>query len=174
MPETSSVVAPEATQGLAYSAFPTNWKNRFNLDSVGYLQSNQDSTAFKQDVPVVDAKAEMDKYDFSGVKNKDKDNGSTEGLGDKFSRWFTPNEKGTSLGGQVLGGLGTGVQAAAGLAGMYFTKKNYDLAKDAADIDKLKEYNLMARQAKVDSAGVDLSRNVGNGASYTYRPTVGN
>lgn len=172
MTKTSSVIVPETTEGLAYSAFPMKWKNRYNLDSVGYLQNNQDSTAFKQDVPVVAAKAEMDKYDLSGVKNNG--NGSTEGLGDKFSRWFTPNEKGTSLGGQVLGGLGTGVQAATGLAGIYFAKKNYDLQKDAAEIDKLKEYNLMARQAKVDNAGVDLSRNVGNGASYTYRPTVGN
>lgn len=102
------------------------------------------------------------------------DNGglASEGWGDKFSRWFTPNEKGTSLGGQVLSGIGTGVDAASGLAGLYFAQKNFDLAKEAADLEKKKQKSLMARQAKVDQAGVDLSKNVGNGASYSYKTTI--
>lgn len=129
---------------------------------------SQPTTVEQQNIDNLDNKGA---YDFSGITPKS--NGLTsEGWGDKFSRWFTPNEKGTSLGGQVLSGIGTGVDAASGLAGLYFAQKNFDLAKDAADLEKKKQVSLMARQDKVDQAGVDLSKNVGNGASYNYRTTV--
>lgn len=122
-----------------------------------------------ENTPTVDAQP------ASAVVNTDVDTGglASEGWGDKFSRWFTPNDKGASLGGEVMSGIGTGVNAASGLAGLYYTKKNFDLAKEAADLEKSKQKSLMSRQRKVDQAGVNLSRNVGNGASYDYKPTVG-
>lgn len=111
--------------------------------------------------------------DFSKSVGSLAGSNTNEGWGDKFSRWFTPNDKGASLGGEVMSGIGTGVNAASGLAGLYYTKKNFDLAKEAADLEKSKQKSLMSRQRKVDQAGVNLSRNVGNGASYDYKPTVG-
>lgn len=111
--------------------------------------------------------------DFSKSVGSLAGSNTNEGWGDKFSRWFTPNDKGASFGGEVMSGIGTGVNAASGLAGLYYTKKNFDLAKEAADLEKSKQKSLMSRQRKVDQAGVNLSRNVGNGASYDYKPTVG-
>lgn len=80
--------------------------------------------------------------------------------GDKFSSWFTPQgDKGTSLGGNVVNAVGTGVGALSGLAGMYYTKKNYDLQKD-------NQKHLQAREAKSDARKEQLAANAGNGASY--------
>ena len=94
--------------------------------------------------------------DFSAVASKD----PSESLGDKISRWFTPTgDKGTSLGGNVMGAIGTGVNALTGLAGMYYTKKNYDLQKEQADY-------LKGRDAASDARKSKFAANAGNGASY--------
>lgn len=84
---------------------------------------------------------------------------ASEGWGDKFSRWFTPNEKGTSLGGQVLDGIGTGVDALTGLAGLYYADKNFKLEKEQADY-------LKSRDAASDARKSKFAANAGNGASY--------
>ena len=86
---------------------------------------------------------------------------------------FTPQgAAGTSTGGNMLSGIGSAIGGISGLAGMYYTGKNYKLAKEAADLGKAKEVATMARQAKVDAAGEQLRANVGNGASYNYMNTV--
>ena len=94
--------------------------------------------------------------DFSTVASKD----PSESFGDKVSRWFTPaGDKGTSLGGNVMGAVGTGVDALTGLAGLYYTKKNYDLQKEQADY-------LKGRDAASDARKSKFAANAGNGASY--------
>lgn len=83
-----------------------------------------------------------------------------EGFGDKFSRWFTPQgDKGTSLGGNVMSAVGTGVGALTGLAGAYYTKKNYDLQKD-------NQKYLQAREAQSDARKSQFAANAGNSATY--------
>lgn len=80
--------------------------------------------------------------------------------GDKFSSWFTPDGKsGQSLGGNVMGAIGTGIQGLSGLAGMYYAKKNYDLQKDAQDWEK-------NRVALADKNTSTFAANAGNAASY--------
>ena len=80
--------------------------------------------------------------------------------GDKFSSWFTPDGKsGQSLGGNVMGAIGTGIQGLSGLAGMYYAKKNFDLQKDQADY-------LKSRDAASDTRMSKFASNAGNGASY--------
>lgn len=82
--------------------------------------------------------------------------------GDKFASWFTPQgDKGTSLGGNVMGAIGSGVGAASGLAGMYYTKKNFDLQKDQQDY-------LKNREAMSDARKSQFAANAGGGASYKY------
>ena len=82
--------------------------------------------------------------------------------GDKFASWFTPQgDKGTSLGGNVMGAIGTGVGAASGLAGMYYAKKNFDLQKDQQDY-------LKNREAMSDARKSQFAANAGGGASYKY------
>lgn len=89
----------------------------------------------------------------------------TEGLAengwwDKTVNAFTPQgDKGTSVGGNMVNAVGTGVNAAAGLAGMYFAKKNFDLQKDN------QEY-LRNREAQSDARKSVFAGNAGNGATY--------
>lgn len=137
------------TEGLAVSDYVnTEGSNAYSP----YLKFSNDSTV---QGPVAGSNIEQ-KYDFSGVGG-DTDN---ESIGDMFSRWFTPTgDKGTSLGGNVVGAIGTGVNALTGLAGMYYAKKNFDLQKEQADY-------LKNREAKFDAAKERLATNIGNGASY--------
>jgi len=84
------------------------------------------------------------------------ENGWTSKVGD----WFTPQgDKGTSVGGNMMNALGTGVGAVTGLAGMYYTKKNFDLQKD-------NQQYLRNREAQSDSRKSAFASNAGNGAQY--------
>ena len=107
-------------------------------------------------------------YGLSQAEYNAANNGVTEGLasnsnqsfGDTVKSWFTPDGKsGQSVGGNVMGSVGTGVQALSGLAGMYYAKKNYDLQKDQADY-------LKNRDAASDTRMSKFASNAGNGASY--------
>lgn len=126
-----------------------------------------------ENTPTVDAQP------ASAVVNTDLDTGglASEGWGDKFSRWFTPNDKGFSTGGTFMDAFGKGAQGTAAIGGLAAEYLNYKADKKQAKWEKEKEENALKltadRQAKVDQAGIDLSRNVGNGASYSYKPTVG-
>ena len=85
---------------------------------------------------------------------------ANQGWTDTIASWFTPQgDKGTSVGGNIINAVGTGVNAASGLAGMYFAKKNYDLQKDQQDYLKKKEAQSDARKSK-------FAANAGNGATY--------
>lgn len=83
-----------------------------------------------------------------------------QSFGDKFASWFTPQgDKGTSLGGNVMGAIGTGVGALSGLAGMYYAKKNFDLQKD-------QQKYLQGREAQSDARKSQFAANAGGGATY--------
>ena len=82
------------------------------------------------------------------------------GWTDTVASWFRPEgDKGTSVGGNIMNAVGTGVNAATGLAGMYFAKKNYDLQKDQANY-------LKDREAQSDTRKSRFATNAGNNASY--------
>lgn len=83
-----------------------------------------------------------------------------QGWTDKVASWFTPQgDKGTSVGGNIMGAVGTGVGAATGLAGMYYAKKNFDLQKDQQNY-------LKGREAQSDTRKSAFAANAGNGAQY--------
>lgn len=83
-----------------------------------------------------------------------------QGWGDKVANWFTPQgDRGTSVGGNIMGAIGTGVGAASGLAGMYYAKKNFDLQKDQQDY-------LKGREAQSDARKTAFANNAGNNATY--------
>lgn len=84
---------------------------------------------------------------------------TSDGFGATFKNWFTPGEKGTSLGGNVLKGFGDLVGGAAGLAGMYYAKKNFDLQKQAQQYEQNKD-------AQRDKNISQFAKNAGGGASY--------
>lgn len=118
----------------------------------GNLQFTQDST-----VKGINSTSKMPSYDFSRNTGADTSNQS---WGDKIASWFTPSgDKGTSVGGNIMDAIGTGVGALTGLAGMYYTKKNYDLQKEQANY-------LKGRDAESDARKARFAANAGNGASY--------
>lgn len=124
-----------------------SYLNNFNFDDVNKTQITQDT---------------------NWVKGADdiKDLGNTtvdQSFGDKFASWFTPQgDKGTSLGGNVMGAVGSGVGALSGLAGMYYAKKNFDLQKDQQNY-------LKGREAASDARKGQFAANAGGGASYVYK-----
>ena len=86
--------------------------------------------------------------------------GTEKGWWDKTIDAFTPQgDNGTSLGGNMMNAVGTGVGAVTGLAGMYYTKKNYDLQKD-------NQKYLQNREAQSDARKSAFATNAGNGAQY--------
>jgi hypothetical protein len=86
--------------------------------------------------------------------------GANKSWTDTIASLFKPQgTAGTSTGGNILGAIGSGVDAASGLAGMYFAKKNYDLQKDQQDYLKNREAQSDARKSK-------FAANAGNGATY--------
>jgi hypothetical protein len=98
-------------------------------------------------------------------------NGLTEGLstnpelsfGDKFKSWFTPTgEGGTSVGGNVLGGLGTIAGIGGTLADMYYANKSAKAEEKAADYAR-------DRIALADKNNATFAKNAGNSASYQGR-----
>ena len=94
-------------------------------------------------------------------------NDTTElGWGDTFKGWFTPGEGGSSLGGNVLSGVGTAVGIGSGLAGMYFAKKEADLKKDKAKMEKDAYQRGVQREAEAENRMQQFAKNAGNGAFY--------
>lgn len=76
---------------------------------------------------------------FSGLVSSLAGSRANESWGDKLSRLFTPNEKGTSIGGQFFDGIGKGTEAITGLAGIYYADKNFKLQKEAQDYAKSRD-----------------------------------
>ena len=149
------------TQGLASMYYTPQQGNVRKLGSgIGlYSTHGVDADQFNNQVQTVDTtptvelpKSAAIKYDFG--------NGADKGWMAKVADWFTPQgDKGTSVGGNIVNAVGTGVNAASGLAGMYFAKKNYDLQKDQQDYLKKREAQSDARKSK-------FAANAGNGATY--------
>ena len=139
------------TEGLAATDYVTSaGSNNYSP----YLKFSNDST-----VQGPTAKTALEQqYDFSGLTSGD--GLASQSWGDRFKSWFTPDGKsGQSVGGNVIGAVGTGVQALSGLAGMYYADKNYKLQKDQADY-------LKSRDAASDTRMSKFASNAGNGASY--------
>lgn len=81
-------------------------------------------------------------------------------FGDRFKSWFTPaGENGTSLGGNVLSGLGTVAGIGGTLADVYYKHKSDKREEEAANYAR-------KRVALADKNVATFAKNTGNGASY--------
>lgn len=131
------------------------WNSQTNrFEDVGDLVGNYQGTNVTQ--------GEFDALKQSGVTEGLAANGANTGMGigDKVSSWFTPQgTAGTSIGGNVMNAVGTGVGALTGLAGLYYTKKNYDL-------QKANQQYLQNREAQSDARKSQFAANAGNSATY--------
>lgn len=95
-----------------------------------------------------------------GLAFKDVTKNTDVGMWDTLKNSFNPEgTSGKSYAGNIMDAVGTGVNAATGLAGMYFAKKNYDLQKDQANY-------LKDREAQSDARKSRFAANAGNNASY--------
>lgn len=87
---------------------------------------------------------------------------ATNGTGwwDSLKNSFNPEgTSGRSYAGNVMDTAGTAVGIGTGLAGAYYTKKNYDLQKENQDY-------LRNREAQNDARKSAFATNAGGGASY--------
>ena len=81
-------------------------------------------------------------------------------FGDRFERLFTPTgENGTSVGGNVLSGLGTVAGIGGTLADVYYKHKSDKREEENADYAR-------KRVALADKNVATFAKNTGNGASY--------
>ena len=79
---------------------------------------------------------------------------------DRLNKWFTPTgEDGTSVGGNVLSGLGTVAGIGGTLADVYYKHKSDKREEEAADYAR-------KRVALADKNVATFAKNTGNGASY--------
>jgi hypothetical protein len=125
-----------------------------------YSTHGVDADQFNNQVQTVDTTPTVELPKSTAINYDFGNNGANQGWTDKIASWFTPQgTAGTSTGGNILGAIGSGVDAASGLAGMYFAKKNYDLQKDQQDYLKKREAQSDARKSK-------FAANAGNGATY--------
>ena len=168
---------PDTDGGLA-----SYGQNRYNSDGLnGYGgMDNTGSSVIVSSTPSpvanVNSQKVLEGFNFSDVnKTADgsgnwtkgaeqfKDPGTTppeQGWGDTFASWFTPQgDRGTSVGGNIMGAVGTGVGAVTGLSGLYYAKKNFDLQKDQQNY-------LKGREAQSDARRDQFAKNAANGASY--------
>ena len=87
-------------------------------------------------------------YNFNTNTNT---NTNTPGMWDSIEKLFTPNEKGTSTGGQIVGAIGTGVGALSALGSLYYTDKNYKAQKAAQDYQKSRDAMADAKVAQLQA-----------------------
>ena len=76
---------------------------------------------------------------------------STPGMWDSIKNLFTPNEKGTSTGGQIVGAIGTGVGALSALGSLYYADKNYKAQKAVQDYQKSRDAMADAKVAQLQA-----------------------
>lgn len=76
---------------------------------------------------------------------------NTPGMWDSVKNLFTPNEKGTSTGGQIVGAIGTGVGALSALGSLYYTDKNYKAQKAVQDYQKSRDAMADAKVAQLQA-----------------------
>lgn len=78
-------------------------------------------------------------------------NTNTPGMWDSVKNLFTPNEKGTSTGGQIAGAIGTGVSALSALGSLYYTDKNYKAQKAVQEYQKSRDAMADAKVAQLQA-----------------------
>lgn len=78
-------------------------------------------------------------------------NTNTPGMWDSVKNLFTPNEKGTSTGGQIVGAIGTGVSALSALGSLYYTDKNYKAQKAVQEYQKSRDAMADAKVAQLQA-----------------------
>ena len=89
------------------------------------------------------------------------------GILDTIGGWFKPQgESGASTAGNVLSGVGTAVGIGSGLAGMYYSKKQADLNKERAKMEKDAYNRGVQREAQAEARMQQFAKNAGNGAFY--------
>ena len=127
----------------------------------GYGTNTQFQTGVNTDANAAQVVDPTSNLNLTSLVKTDGTGGLAEqGWGDKVASWFTPQgDRGTSVGGNIMGAVGTGVGAATGLAGMYYAKKNFDLQKDQQNY-------LKGREAQSDTRKSAFAANAGNGAQY--------
>ena len=76
---------------------------------------------------------------------------NTPGMWDSVKNLFTPNEKGTSTGGQIVGAIGTGVGALSALGSLYYTDKNYKAQKAVQEYQKSRDAMADAKVAQLQA-----------------------
>ena len=89
------------------------------------------------------------------------------GVFDTIGGWFQPQgQSGASTAGNVLSGVGTAVGIGSGLAGMYYAKKQADLNKERAKMEKDAYNRGVQREAQAEARMQQFAKNAGNGAFY--------
>ena len=128
------------------------------MTDIDMLQFRNTNTVGAGQQALLDASAQMTKQtpNTGGLA----ETGANQGWMDTIGDWFKPEgASGASTAGNIMGAIGTGVNVASGLAGMYYAKKNFDLQKDHQDYLKNREAQSDARKSK-------FAANAGNGATY--------
>lgn len=103
-------------------------------------------------------------YTFSADGTNTSTNTGTEpGVWDRLVGAFNPNDKGTSLGGQVMSGIGTGVGAISAIASPILQyrndKMNQKIAERNYQAQQDKEKYLRSRDAMADAKVAQMQSN---------------
>ena len=133
------------TVGLT-SPIPINRKRNVNglgslvqYDQTPTVQQPQQTQMYANNTNV-----KLPEYSFNTDAN-------TPGMWDSVTNLFTPNEKGTSTGGQILGAIGTGVGALSALGSLYYADKNYKAQKAVQDYQKSRDAMADAKVAQLQA-----------------------
>ena len=122
-------------------------RNR-NVNGLGSLvQYDQTPTVQQQQQTQMYANntnVKLPEYSFNTDTN-------TPGVWDSVTNLFTPNEKGTSTGGQIVGAIGTGIGALSSLGSLYYTDKNYKAQKALQDYQKSRDAMADAKVAQLQA-----------------------
>lgn len=116
-------------------------------------------------------KVNVDKNAYYSIQNAGLAPGQSltenKGLIDTAKGWFTPQgESGTSLGGNVLSGIGTAVGIGSGLAGMYYANKKAKLDEERARMEKDAYNRGVKRDLENENRMQKFAQNAGNNAFY--------
>ena len=116
-------------------------------------------------------KINVDKNAYYSIQNAGLEPGQSlskdTGVLGTVGSWFEPQgQSGASTAGNVLSGVGTAVGIGSGLAGMYYSKKQADLNKERAKMEKDAYNRGVQREAQAEARMQQFAKNAGNGAFY--------
>lgn len=127
---------------------PVSINRNRNVNGLGSLvQYDQTPTVQQQQQTQMYANntnVKLPEYSFNTDAN-------TPGMWDSVKNLFTPNEKGTSTGGQIVGAIGTGVGALSALGSLYYTDKNYKAQKELQEYQKSRDAMADAKVAQLQA-----------------------